>query len=289
MRIFFLLVLMSAGFASEAAAQQQTIERRVGRLEQDLRTVQRRVFPGGVPNTVEPELQARTTTTTQPGGDTGDALTTLTSRIEALEAQLARVTGQVEENGYRLGQLEEQVRTLRSDLGARIERLERGAAPSTPTEPAVEPVEEPAAGGDTSATTPETGARPIDPVQDAYNRGFRLWEQRRYAEAATALTEVADRNPRSPWASWARNLAGRAYLDDDKPATAAQVFLRNYQDNPRGERAADSLFFLGEALVALNRHAEACPVYAELQTTYPNMRAFLRERLPAARRTARCR
>jgi TolA-binding protein len=287
MRGFFLLVLLSAGLASEAAAQQpQTIDRRVGRLEQDMRAVQRRVFPDSVPNVVEPELQPRTTGPSRPIGETGDAITTLSSRIEALEAQLARVTGQVEENGYRLGQLEEQVRQLRSDLGGRIERLERAAAPP-PVQQPVEPIEEPVETGNPPATP--GGAQPLDPVQDAYNRGFRLWEARRFAEAATALTEVADRNPRSPWASWARNLAGRAYLDDNKPATAAQVFLRNYQDNPRGERAADSLFFLGEALVALNRHAEACPVYTELQTTYPNMRAFLRERLPAARRTARCR
>ena len=287
MRGFILLVLLSAGVASEAAAQQpQTIDRRVGRLEQDMRAVQRRVFPDGVPNVVEPELQPRTTGPTRPLGETTDAISTLSSRIEALEAQLARVTGQVEENGYRLGQLEEQVRQLRSDLTGRIDRLERAAAPPPVPQPTVEPVEEPVA---TAPGTTPAGSRPLDPVQDAYNRGFRLWETRRYAEAATVLTEVADRNPRSPWASWARNLAGRSYLDDNKPATAAQVFLRNYQDNPRGERAADSLFFLGEALVALNRHAEACPVYTELQTTYPQMRAFLRERLPAARRTARCR
>ncbi len=289
MRGFLLLLLLSAGIAGEAAAQQQpqAIDRRVGRLEQDMRAVQRRVFPDGVPNTVEPELQPRTTGPTRQIGETGDAITTLSSRIEALEAQLARVTGQVEENGYRLGQLEEQVRQLRTDLTGRIERLERAAAPPPVQQPAVEPVEEPAGTASPPATPP--GSQPLDPIQEAYNRGYRLWEQRRFAEAATALTDVADRNPRSPWASWARNLAGRAYLDDNKPATAAQVFLRNYQDNPRGERAADSLFFLGEALVALNRHAEACPVYAELQTTYPQMRAFLRERLPAARRTARCR
>jgi TolA-binding protein len=186
--------------------------------------------------------------------------------------------------------LEDQVRSMRTDLTARLDRLEQAAATPAATEPAIgepaaEPVTEPA-GATTPATQPE--GRPLDPVQDAYNRGYRLWEQRRFAEAAAALTQVADRNPRSRWASWARNLAGRSHLDDNKPATAAQVFLQNYQANPQGERAADSLFFLGEALVALNRRAEACPVYDELQNNYPNMRAFLRERLPAARRAARC-
>jgi TolA-binding protein len=85
-----------------------------------------------------------------------------------------------------------------------------------------------------------------------------------------------------------RNLQGRAYLDDNKPATAARVLLANYQDNPRGERAADSLFYLGQALTRLNRRTEACRVYGELAQVYPNMRDFLRTRLPEARTAARC-
>lgn len=290
MRHLFIFIALSAGFAADAAAQPQTIERRVGRLEQDVRTIQRRVFPNGAPNTVEPELQPTRPVTAPPVNETGDAIATLNARIEALEAQLARVTGQVEENGYRLGQLEEQVRAVRTDLAARLDRLEQAAATPAAAEPAVEePAAEPTGeplGAPMEPSAPE--GRPLDPVQEAYNRGYRLWERRSYAAAAAALTEVADRNPRSRWASWARNLAGRAHLDDNKPATAAQVFLQNYQNNPRGERAADSLFFLGEALVALNRRAEACPVYDELQNNYPDMRAFLRERLPAARRAARC-
>jgi TolA-binding protein len=296
MRGFFLLILLMLGAAAPAAAQtsggQPNLERRVGRLEQEMRAVQRRVFPGGAGATVDPELQP-VAPTPQQGGATGDAVSSLASRIEAVEAQLARVTGQVEETGYRVSQMEEQMRQLRSDFEARIARLEQPQpAPNTGVAGGrIEQVidvphqeEEPAA----TTPEPEQSARPIDAVQAAYNAGYQLWEQRRFAEAAAALSAVAERHPNSRWASWARNLAGRAHLDDGKPATAARIFLENYQANPRGERAADSLFFLGEALVKLNRRSEACPVYDELQANYPDMRAFLRERLPAARRAARC-
>jgi TolA-binding protein len=296
MRGFFLLILLMLGAAPPAVAQstaQPNLERRVGRLEQEMRAVQRRVFPGGAGATVDPELQP-VTPTPQQSGATGDAVSSLASRIEAVEAQLARVTGQVEETGYRVSQLEEQLRQLRTDFETRIARLEQGAArPATP-EPQPEPEPEPGielpADEPTATTLPNRagGARPIDGAQAAYNEGYRLWEQRRFAEAAAALSAVAERHPNSRWASWARNLAGRAHLDDGKPANAARIFLENYQANPRGERAADSLFFLGEALVKLNRPSEACPVYDELQANYPDMRPFLRERLPAARRAARC-
>jgi TolA-binding protein len=297
MRGFFLLSLLMFGAAAPVAAQ-PNLDRRVGRLEQEMRAVQRRVFPGGIGATVDPELQP-TIPTLQQNGATGDAISNLASRIEAVEAQLARVTGQVEENGYRVRQLEEQMRQLNTDLQARIARLEQAGTPPVQAQPQAGPEPEAGPGPAGADVPPEqaapttspgagTGARPLDAAQAAYNEGFRLWEQGRFADAAAALTAVAQRHPSSRWASWSRNLAGRAHLDDNKPAMAARVFLENYQANPRGERAADSLFFLGEALVKLNRRSEACPVYDELQATYPNMRAFLRERLPAARQAARC-
>ncbi|HEY0325468.1 MAG TPA: tetratricopeptide repeat protein [Allosphingosinicella sp.] len=278
-----LIAMLLLGSATPALAQ-QTVERRVDRLEQEMRAVQRRVFPGGAGATVDPEI--RPTTPTRPSVETGDAISTLNARVDAIEAQLARITGQVEENGYRMRQLEEQLTQLRTDTQTRFGRIEQAAGPApadTPatTTPVMEPIVEPAA----TPATPQTAG---DPAEAAYNAGFRLWEARNYAAAQTALTQVAERYPRSRWASWARNLAGRAYLDEGKPATAARIFLSNYQDDPRGERAADSLFYLGEALVRLNRRSEACPVYDELEQTYPNMRSFLRERLPAARRAARC-
>jgi TolA-binding protein len=127
-------------------------------------------------------------------------------------------------------------------------------------------------------------------AEEAYNAGFRLWEAKRYGEAQQALEAVAKRYPDSKWASWASNLAGRAYLDAGKPATAAKTFLANYQGNPKGERAADSLYFLGQALVALDKPADACKAYDELQDVYgAGMRDWLRQRLPDARRLAKCR
>lgn len=289
MPIRFLFLVLILGVTAVPAAAQPNIERRVGRLEQEMRAVQRRVFPGGPNATVDPELTPQTQPQQPINPGASDALSTLAARVDALEAQLARVTGQVEENGYRLSQLEEQVRQGRSGLEDRITRLEQAAARPEPAPATTQPAEtsQPVAEAE-PAGQPQPEGRPLDAVQAAYNAGYRLWEQRRYGEAQQTLTALAERHPNSRWASWARNLAGRAYLDDNKPATAARIFLENYQANPRGERAADSLFYLGEALVKLNRRSEACPVYDELQANYPDMRAFLRERLPAARRAARC-
>src|SRR5207237_6354300 len=125
-------------------------------------------------------------------------------------------------------------------------------------------------------------------AEEAYNAGFRFWDRHQYAEAQAALEAAAARYPSGRWNSWTRNLLGRAYLDDNKPATAARILLANYQDNPQGDRAADSLFYLGQALTRLNRRPEACRVYDELAQVYPNMRDEIRRRLPQARTGAHC-
>lgn len=284
MRFHLLGMILLAGAAIPAEAQRSdSVERRIDRLEQEMRAVQRRVFPGGRSQFVEPEI--RPEERSEPaGGLSGDALASLAARVDSLETQLRTLTGQVEEQGYRTRQLEEQIARLRSELGARIDRLEPPArepepAAPAPTETAAEPEPEPAA----SEPAAET-----DSAEEAYNAGYRLWNAGRFAEAQAALGAAATRYPNSRWASWARNLEGRAYLDDDKPATAARIFLDNYQSNPRGERAADSLYFLGQALTRLNRRAEACRVYDELAEVYPSMRDFIRQRLPQARADARC-
>jgi TolA-binding protein len=242
------------------------------------------VFPSGRAQFVEPEISAESPAQTPPGAS-GDALTSLTSRVDALETQLRVLTGQVEEQGFRSRQLADEVARLRTDLQARVERLETQGRPPASAQPqpqpAAEPPPEPAA-----EAPPATPA--IDEAEAAYNAGYRLWNARQFAEAQRTLAAAAARFPNSPFTSWMRNLEGRAYLDDNKPATAARIFLANYQENPRGARAADSLYFLGQSLTRLNRRSEACRVYDELAQVYPDMRDFIRSRLPEARTEARC-
>jgi TolA-binding protein len=300
MRFHFVAMLLMASAAVPAAAQRsETPERRIERLEQQLRAVQRRVFPNGAE--IAPEIDRQQPTATDAGVPASSAVADLTARMDSLEAQLRELTGQVEQSGNRLRQAEEAIARLRDSTGGRLDALERGAAPeaeparpstsssssssSQKPRPAAAQAEE-----DEPAEPPAASATGEAAAEAAYNAGFRLWEGKRYTEAQKALEAAAKRYPKSKWASWANNLAGRAYLDAGKPATAAKAFLANYQANPKGERAADSLYFLGQALVSLDKPADACKAYDELQDVYGNsMRDWLKTRLPAARSQAKCR
>ena len=89
--------------------------------------------------------------------------------------------------------------------------------------------------------------------------------------------------------SWANNLAGRALLDKGDYRAAAEALLANYRTDPQGERAADSLYYLGQASLKLRQPAQACKAYAELENVYGgSMRSELRRLLPAAKSEANC-
>ena len=62
------------------------------------------------------------------------------------------------------------------------------------------------------------------------------------------------------------------------------------QRNPKGERAADSLYYLGQSLMKLDQSSQACKAYGELEAVYGStMRVDLKKLLSEAKSQAKCR
>ncbi|WP_066798322.1 tetratricopeptide repeat protein [Sphingomonas soli] len=290
MRILISAALMTSAFGltGTALAQDAAITGRVDRLEREMRAVQRKVFPGGAGQTVEPQIVPESNVTL-PGTPSGSALVDLSARVTALESQSASLTGQIEQGQYRLRQLEEAFAAYKRSTDARIKALEDTASSiaerdpivpagdvviAPPAKPAAKPVAEtpvsPAVAGTraqqvAAIAKPESG----DPAEDGYTYGFRLWQAKLYPEARRELEAVATKYPKHRRASYAQNLLGRAYLDANAPSLAAVAFYQNYKNNPNGERAPDSLYYLAQALVKLKKPAaEVCKVYGELTQLY---------------------
>ena len=74
--------------------------------------------------------------------------------------------------------------------------------------------------------------------------------------------------PKNRRVSYANNLIGRAQLDKGDARAAAETLLSNYRTNPSGDRAPDSLFYLGQALMKLGQPGQACKAYSELDAVY---------------------
>ena len=290
--------------AAPAAAQRQpTPEQRIDRVERQVRQIQRQVFPKGQP--------ADTAGFSDEPAASQTVVVALSNRIDNLERQLAEITRLSEENGNRVATLEAELARLRADQDRRLRALETAAAAASAAAPgdgSSTDAADPAA-GDAPPPRPqpkvELPTRPTPttasslPVatgsftadgEAAYDAGFRLWEQKKYDQAIASLRAMASSFKGHRRVSWANNLVGRSLLDKGEPRAAAEALLANYRSNPKGERAPDSLFYLGQALRALKQPGQACKAYAELEEVYGStMRQALRDLLPAAKREAGCR
>lgn len=149
-----------------------------------------------------------------------------------------------------------------------------------------------AAGGAMAAPAPAATPALVktgDPAEDAYMAGYALWSQKRYADAEASLKDTVAKYPTSKRASYAQNLLGRAYMDDGQLTAAADAFLTSYKRFPRGERAPDSLYYLGLTLTKLKKQSQACQVYDELRDVYgATINATLKTRVDEGRADAKC-
>lgn len=308
MRARHLLVPLLAIAVVAPAAAQNDLPGRVGKLEGEMRAVQRKVFPGAAGQYLQPDVEAAAPPVAATGTPAASAVVDLTARVASLEGQMASLTGQVEQAGYRARQAQDALDEYRRATDARLKALEgAGAAPaaavgeadlSAPApfrpKPGARPVtgrpSTPPAFSDDAAPAPIARPESGDPAEDAYLYGYRLWQAKHYGEAEAALKKAAADYPKSRRYSYAQNLLGRTYLDDGKPSLASMAFYDNYKKMPDGERAPESLYYLGQSLTKLGKLPEACKVYDELGDVYgAKVGAKMKADVAAGRATAKCR
>ena len=289
----FALTLILAASAVPAFAQSGNTELRLNKVEAEVRAIQRKVFPGSGDKYFSPEISAPTPTPSSgPAPSTTTALSDVLTRMDALESQVARLTGQVEQNTNRITQLEAKLAATSPSVPpaasqSNLDAMTGGAAtrppvtatPATSTPVTGTPVATPGVPAATKPATPPSSSRVQavsaiakpstgDAAEDEYSYGFRLWEAKFYPEAQQQLKLYLEKYPRHARASFGRNLLGRAYLDDGNALEAAKWFVQNYQTDKRGERAPDSLLYLGVAMKELKDTKRACIALSEFGTTY---------------------
>jgi tol-pal system protein YbgF len=260
------------------------LNKRVDKLETEMRAVQRKVFPGGSPRFFEPEFPAQTATPvapaqTPPTNPLGD----LQVRVDALEKHIADLTGQIEQQGFRIKQMEDQLGKFRADSEFRLNRLEgKDSAATDMSAPAASAAPTAAAPATKPAAAPQLGE------EDEFRAAYAFIPQRDFAQAEAKLQAFYGRYPKGPRAADALYWTGRAQMAQQKHGAAAKSFLDGYKQFPKSARAPESLLSLGDALVALGNPAEACKAYNEMLVVYPSASPDLKKRLSTARTKAKC-
>jgi len=286
-----LAALLWTGSALPAQAQEGTVgEIRIRKLEAEVRALQRQVFPGGDSKLFGQQAGPASASANPAVADTpaappaNTALTDILARLSAVESQNARLTAQVEELSNHVRQLD----SARAAANAPVEQPSgitpepapaNAAEPPRPVakpapvvgKPVAAPVVKPVPAPASRVTAVKAIAKPStgDAGEDDYNYGYKLWEAKFFPEAQQQLKLYLDQYPKHKRVSFARNLLGRAYLDDGKPRDAAPWFLQNYQNDKKGARASDSLLYLAEAMIELKDINRACIALGEFADGYP--------------------
>ena len=265
--------------------------------------MQRQVFPKGRP--------ADTAGFSDDPAATQSSVVSLDQRLDALEKQLADLVRATEESGNRLRTVETGLTQLKADqdqrIGAIEQKMSEAAAPAavqpteapapttTPSKP--KPTPSKATPPKTATSTPAEGGPEVaaaavpavDAGEDAYTQGFRAWEAGQYDQAIAQLKSFTAAYPKHRRVSYANNLIGRSLLDKGDARGASNALLANYRNNPGGERAPDSLYYLGQALMKLGQPGQACKAYAELDAVYgAKIRPDLKKLETDAKAQAQC-
>ncbi len=257
----FLAVLASATPLFAQTADVQTLSSKLDRLHNDLIDLQRFVYKGeGEVLTVTPSIASSANSATIQLG------------IQQFEEKLRLLTGRLEDLEYQQRQLNERMDKLVADVDA---RLASGAPMAGDANDLTMPGDggltndDLVAGSDVEAGDVTGALLPPDSEMDQYNFAFSLLRKADYEGAEIAFNEFISVFPNSELNGNAYYWLGSTYFVRENYQNAAIAFLKGYQFDATGPKAADILLKLGVTLSRLGKNAEACATFVELNNKFP--------------------
>ena len=270
---------------------------RIGAAEHDLKSIERHIYSGG-----NVQLAAATGIT----GASEDQITDqasyrLIERIDGLEREVRDLTGQVEELGNRLDQLQQQFNQFSGK--AEGPGTQGNAAPRTGMAPTASSASGPegtplsgnsaqgpgAAPGETTLgqvpadTVPDEGT-----IEDQYDTALGYLRQQDYANAEAALKSFLARHGETELAGAAMFWLGETYFVQSDFTNAAQTFLDSLKKYPDSQKAPDSMLKLGMSLAAIGQKDQACVTLRQLPKKYPNASQTIVQRAKVESQRASC-
>jgi len=240
-------------------------------------------------------------------------------RSGQLEEQIRGLNGRIEELGFQLLQMQEQMRQMQQDNEFRFQELEkggsqRGDAGSSISQPDIGQ----SAIASNSGTEQGTGApasdlgtirfdekgdliggiiEPMDGVsdtaslsspEDMYQAGYNHMLAGDYALAEQVFQDYVANNPDDARAPDAMFWLGEAQYSQGRYQDSAKTFLDAHKKYPRADKGADALLKLGMSLAKLDNRETACATLREVLIRYPGASASVRAKVSEEQLRASC-
>ncbi len=183
-------------------------------------------------------------------------------RVEALQMQVQELTGKIEEQEFRLTQIQErhhkELESLKNVMG-KVDNVVKSQPVFTDL-----PMERPE---QTSSIEFETPARVEGEI---YQAGYRHLQAKRYTQAKYDFQEIVENHPNGQFAPNAYYWLGEIYLLQDELDNAQKSFeavTLNYSSHPK---SADALLKLGFVAMQQNNPVKAKGYLVEVKQKFPN-------------------
>ena len=201
---------------------------------------------------------------------TGTVGNTPLDRLNAIEAELQRLTSKTEELEFRVNRITVDGTNRIGDLEFRLCELEPqcdiallGDTPSL-------------GGVDNGATvpvatpSPDTGGPSLAVgEQQDFERAQNALAAEDFQTAADLLVNFSASYPGSPLTADAAFLRGRAFEGLGQMTQAARGYLDSFSSDSTGPTAPQALFLLGSTLAAIGQTQDACLTLAEVGVRFP--------------------
>jgi len=213
-----------------------------------------------------------------------ELLNQLLERVGALEEEVRRLRGRMEETDYRQRTTQQALEKLQGDMDYRLQQLEQGGGASRPASPAAAPAARPQQRGEAETparAAPRTAERALADGQAALGR-------RDYNTAEAAAREVVAAGNASRMQD-AQLLLGEALLGQREYQNAALAFDDAYRRNRSGSRAPEALIGLSNSFLGFGAKREACATLDDLRSQFPRLSGNLAQRANEARQRGGCR
>jgi tol-pal system protein YbgF len=197
------------------------------------------------------------------GAAGGDAL----QRLDAIEAELARLNGQTEQVQLRLNRVVQEGTAQLEDLQFRLCEMEEGCD--------VMALPELSLGGDApvaavATPVPDAGGAELAMGEQAdFDRAEEVLASGDFQGAAALFATFTQSYPGSPLTQRAQLRRGDALNSAGDTANAARSYLEAFSGAPDGALAGEALLKLGQGLGALGQVQDACVTLAEVAVRFP--------------------
>ncbi|MCE8555708.1 tol-pal system protein YbgF [Ruegeria pomeroyi] len=197
---------------------------------------------------------------------------TVLERVDAIEAELQRLTRLTEQLNARIDRVVADGSNRVGDLEFRLCELEADCDISTLSQGTT-------LGGEAPAT-PAAAPQPSQPQtelavgeQAEFDSASEALAAGDYAKAADLFAQFEASYPGSPLAAEAHLKRGKALDGTGDTREAARAYLASFTGDSTGPLAAEALFQLGSALGRLGQTSQACVTLGEVSVRFPSAAA----------------